>query len=211
MSKDDWFRNKEWDDEIAATFEVKLRRARSKEQYLRIQAGTLKELRPDVTHILLDEYFKLPDQFDAAQAHVDRAGAYLTQGKVSDAILSYESALNREIVFPNLKTGAYVDLPFLVATHKITDQFDRALDLLLQHKSRLMFPVDHFKWNAAHALIAETRNDANAACQYAKAAMDAASRQSSGYQFHPTIGLVSNTLAEVLDRMRRLSDSYLET
>ena len=38
MSRDDWFRHTAWNDKIAAQFEAKLKRARRKDQYLRIQA-----------------------------------------------------------------------------------------------------------------------------------------------------------------------------
>jgi hypothetical protein len=40
MNRDDWFRNTTWNDKIAAQFEAKLKRARQKGQYIRIQACT---------------------------------------------------------------------------------------------------------------------------------------------------------------------------
>jgi len=48
---DDWFRNTTWDDAIERAFDEKLRRARMKEQYLRIQASTLARSHPEVTSI----------------------------------------------------------------------------------------------------------------------------------------------------------------
>ncbi|MEE9393218.1 MAG: hypothetical protein V3W41_12000 [Planctomycetota bacterium] len=46
---DDWYLNPTWNDQIAATFETGLERARHKEQYLRIQVGCLSKAKPLVT------------------------------------------------------------------------------------------------------------------------------------------------------------------
>lgn len=204
MSEPEWFRNADWNDEIAAAFEDRLRRARRKEQYLRIQASTLRKTHPEVAIVLLDRYFMLPEQSDAAQAHVDKAGALLALGRVDEAILAYESALSREEAFPKLLTQAYVELPYLVATHEIESQYPRALHLLGVHKGRIMFPVDSFKWNAARALIAKAVGEPSLPYEYAKLALEAASLEHSGFQNHPDAGLVTNALAEVKDRVRRL-------
>ncbi|MFO1465449.1 MAG: hypothetical protein U1F35_03250 [Steroidobacteraceae bacterium] len=96
----DWFRNATWNASIEQTFEDKFRRARRKEQYLRIQACTLAHSHPDVALRLLDRYFTLPNHSDHAQAHVDRATAYLALGRVADALAAYEDALTRESAFP---------------------------------------------------------------------------------------------------------------
>ena len=65
---DDWFRNTTWNDDVARRFEEKLRRARRKEQYLRIQACTLATTYPHVALDLLERYFALSDDFGHAQA-----------------------------------------------------------------------------------------------------------------------------------------------
>jgi hypothetical protein len=207
MSRQDWYRNAIWNDDIAAAFESKLRRARSKEQYLRIQACTLTESHPEIAHSLLDRYFELPNQFDAAQAHVDRANAFLARGKVHEAVSAYEGALVREAIFPNLRTQAYIELPYLVATRKIHSHYFRAQSLLDEHKERLMFAVDHFKWNAAQALITHALGKFDMTHKFARAALDAASQEHSGFRYHPTVGLIPNTLAEVHERIRRMCDA----
>ncbi len=125
----DWFRNIIWNESVERAFDEKLRRAKRKEQYLRIQACTLARSHPEVALKLLDRYFELPDDFDHAQAHVDRATALVALGRVNDAIAAYEAALGREAAFPNLQTEAYLELPFLIATRGIREQYDRALEL----------------------------------------------------------------------------------
>jgi tetratricopeptide (TPR) repeat protein len=207
MSTDDWFRNATWNEAIASEFEAKLRRARRKEQYLRIQACTLARTNPAVAHALLDRYFELSDDYDHAQAHVDRACAYIAEEKTEDAVTAYEKALQRESAFPHLLTQAYVDLPYLIATRGMVKHFSRAIELLNSHQSRLTFPVDHFKWNAAQALILQALGKGAAAAMHANAALAAASRDSSGFRFHPGVGLVSNAFGEVEAQMRRLCDA----
>ena len=67
MARDDWFRNENWNPAIEGAFFAKLRRARDKSQYLRIQACTLARKEPLVLR-LLNEYFTQANQFDRAQA-----------------------------------------------------------------------------------------------------------------------------------------------
>ena len=71
MSNEDWYRNNSWNDEIESHFMDKLKRARRKDQYLRIQASTLSDVEPKVAISLLEKYFELEDDFDHAQAYCD--------------------------------------------------------------------------------------------------------------------------------------------
>jgi tetratricopeptide (TPR) repeat protein len=152
MATDDWFRNKDWSPALESRFFEKLRRARQKAQYLRIQASYLERSHPEVALALLEQYFALGEDFDLASAFVVQATAYLSLGNVGQAVKSYESAIMRENEFPNLRTSAWLDLPTLVAARRIESRYSAALDLLVQHKSEVMFPVDEFKYFAAHAL-----------------------------------------------------------
>ena len=207
MSAEDWYRNTEWTDAIAAHFEEKLRKARRKEQYLRIQASTLAPHHPAVALKLLERYFALPDDFDHAQAHVDRATALLTLGRVEDGLASYEAALAREGAFPKLQTQAYLELPFVIGVNAIESRYDRALEVLEKYKSRLTFPVDYFKWNTARALILAARGDSVGATANAKSALEAASREKSGFRHHPSVGLVTEDHRDVLQRLIRYCDA----
>lgn len=205
MGREDWYRNKVWNSDIESAFFAKLKRARDKAQYLRIQACTLANIYPEIALRLLDEYFLLPSEHDRAQAHVDRATSYLTLGNVEQAISSYESALAREAEFPKCLTQAYIDLPYFIVSRELTSHYDKARELLGNHVQRLMFPIDYFKWNACQALIAKAKNQASEATRYASEALNAAQKTSSGFQYHPTIGLVSNEHSEVLTRLSAVS------
>jgi tetratricopeptide (TPR) repeat protein len=204
MSRDDWYRNAAWNDAIAASFDAKLRRAKHKGQYLRNQAGALVERQPDVALALLDRYFEIPDQFDAAEAYCCRALAYLKQGHIEQALDAYENALAREAKFPQVLTQAYLGFPYEVATKGLTKHYSRARELLDQSRNRLTFPVEHFKWNTAQALIATDEAHGAGAYAFARAAIEASERSESGMRHHPTIGLVTDTYADVLARLRKL-------
>lgn len=207
MRTNEWFRNTSWDEDSAAEFEARLRRAKRKEQYLRIQASTLAHTKPLVAHALLDRYFALTDDFDHAQAHVDRASAYLAEGKFAEAIGAYKAALAREAAFKKLLTQAYVDLPYLVATHHVQAEYSQAVELLEVHKGRLMFPIDHFKWNAAYAFISQALGRSASGKIFAQSALAAAAKDTSGLLHHPSVGLVTKTFSEVEDQLRRWRDA----
>ncbi len=200
----DWFRNNAWNASIEQAFDEKLRRARRKEQYLRIQASTLARAHPDVALRLLDRYFELPNDFDHAQAHVDRATAYLALDRVADALGAYEDALARESAFPKLKTEAYIAFPYLVAARGIREHYARALELLLLHRSRLMFPVDHFRWHTARALIAGAAGESGTAKAHSQQALEAAALEHSGFRYHPSVGLVTDQFGETIKRLEAL-------
>jgi tetratricopeptide (TPR) repeat protein len=197
----DWFRNTTWNEAVERAFDEKLRRAKRKEQYLRIQACTLARSYPEVALKLLDRYFELPDDFDHAQAHVDRATALLSMDRVENAITSYEAALAREVCFPKLQTKAYLDLPYLIATRGIRAHYDRALEVLQCHVARLMFPVDHFRWHAARALIAADLKEAEIARRHAEQAIEAAGHEHSGFRYHPSVGLVTAEYDNVVRKL----------
>lgn len=199
----DWFRNTSWDDSIERIFNEKLRRAkRNGPQYLRIQACTLARSHPEVALKLLDQYFQLPDHFDRAQAYADRATVLLALGRVEEAISAYESALAREATLPNFRTRAYLDLPYLIAKHGKRSLYDRALEILKVHQTELMFSVDHFLWNAVHALIAMDLQKTAIAKPYAERALEAATRKDFGLRYHPSAGLVTEKYADLIEKLQ---------
>lgn len=207
MAAEDWFRNREWNSSIEEAFFRKLGRARRKEQYLRIQASTLASSHPKVALRLLEQYFKLKDDFDHAQAHVDQATAYIALNRLDEAIESYESAIERERDFPRLQTQAVLDLPFLIATRRIERLYDRCLELLSESRGQLMFPVDHFRWHAANALILSARRRTSTAREHALQALGAAAKDKSGFRNHPSVGLVGNRYQELRNELERLSQT----
>ncbi|WP_020412925.1 hypothetical protein [Microbulbifer variabilis] len=204
MSNEDWYRNEEWSEEIESMFFEKLKRARRKEQYLRIQACTIASTEPDVALSLLEQYFQLKDDFDHARAYCDMATAYIAKGQIKNAISSYVKALERESVFPNLKTEAYILYPMLIVEYKLTDLYQSANEALDEHQERVMFPVDHFRWHAAKAIISADSGNNEQAVNHAGHALDAAQIKKSGFRFHQSLGLVGKEYKGVVNELRAI-------
>lgn len=200
----DWYRNITWDDSIEAAFDRKLSRSKLKEQYLRVQASTLAKTYPEVSLKLLERYFELPDKSYHAQAYVDRATACLALGRVDEAIEAYEAAIAREEKFPELATQAHLELPFTIAVRRVREQYDRALEALEKYSERMLFPVDFFKWHAAKAIIAADQEQPDRAGKQAAEALRQAKRTFSGFESHPTSGLVKNRFNDLKEALRAL-------
>ena len=187
-SKDrDWFRNKNWNAEVAASFDAKLKRARDKQQYLRIQASYLAGGQPEVALALLDRYFALGDHFDMAAAFVDQSTAHLARRDTDAALHSLQRALARERERPNLQTQARCAYADLVVSEPRPDLFDDVLAVLDEKQGDITFPVDKFVWHAVRAIIYDVRG-VPAARQAAVSALRLAEVTSSGFDRHPTSG-----------------------
>ncbi len=202
LKRHEWFRNTSWNSETEAAFFKKLARARDKSQYLRIQACTLADRCPEVALRLLDQYFATGKHFGVAQAHVDRATAYRCLNQLEAAIVAYEAALD---VDPTLSTQAYVELPFLIATERLSQHYDRAISLLEAHEDRPAWPLERFRWSCALALIRAERGDHRAAQEAARRALAALSETQSGFRYHPQLGLVRKTDESLLKQLKELA------
>jgi tetratricopeptide (TPR) repeat protein len=193
VARHDWYRNSSWNADIESDFRQRLRRARDKSQYLRIQAFHLAESHPQVALSLLDQYFALGDHVDKAQAHVDRARAFVELDDVDAAISSYEEALTREREFPGWKTQAYLDYACLVTNVRATRLYVRAMEVLDAHRERPVFPVDRYRANGARAILLQELARTDEAPFFADLAMAAAREVESGFRYHKHLGLVKST------------------
>ncbi|MEM6538573.1 MAG: hypothetical protein AAF668_12700 [Pseudomonadota bacterium] len=193
----DWYRNEKWNPQIEEAFFAKLKRARKKDQYLKVQAYHLKDTRPEIALRLLDEFFSLKEDFFLAGAHSIAASALLALGRIDEAVEAYEAALRREEVFPNLKTNTCIELPFLIADRNLTSKFDRALEILATHQNDpvLAFPLARYMWHASKAVLLK-RSNVELAREHAREALDAMGERESGFRYHQNLGLVETKITK---------------
>lgn len=195
MGKHDWYRSRDWNDEIDADFRAKLSRSRSsRAQYLQIQASMLTERYPTVSLKLIDEYFETGDSLFVPAAHEVRARAYRSLGEIKDAVQAYKAALSWEQRHPHFVTDARIDLPRLVSEAGLTEEYDYAWDILNSRFSTTdhAYPSVRYQWNGVCALIAQAQGEAELAREFAERALRA-SQAPSPFLRHQDVGLVQTT------------------
>jgi hypothetical protein len=126
----EWFRNKEWDDEIEAAFNVRLAKARNKAQYLNIQAYTLLTTHPHVAANLATRAIACADVSETPRAGLYLGTALAVAGDLAGAISALEGAIQAEKSEPMFRTAAHLDQALLIALAKRVDMYDLALERL---------------------------------------------------------------------------------
>jgi hypothetical protein len=207
VTANDWFRQTEWSSEIERDFFAKLAKARAqRDQYLVIQAVTLADTHSEVALRLIDHYFKTKTKIhDDVRALDAKARAYISLGPTSDAVGTMKEILDFERLGPSHKTNTFTQFPYLVATHRISSEYDAALKTLNEREADLVFPVSRFQWHAAMSFINLERNNNELAKIHAKLALDVASVKDSGFRHHPGIGLVNERYGDALNELRHIA------
>lgn len=208
MARDDWYRNKSWNDEIEATFRAKLARARSmRPQYLVIQAGMISGSHPDAAIGLVDEYLGEFCGIDYPTAQCVRADAHLAKREIIDAVDAFKCALEWEGANPGVTTGATLCLARLVVEQELTEQYDFVWNVLHDRKDRiaLEWPANRYDWHGCCALILAQRGDHSQAKEHAEAALEAARETQSPFRHHRGLGLVNSSENAFRSKLKNLA------
>jgi hypothetical protein len=210
-TRNDWFRKTKWSSKDAEEFEQHLARARSQRtQYLKLQAWHLAETGrvevADVAIRLARRYLEQdPCGLFKAQAHLIIAKASATKQDVPGALQAYREAISAEAQDRGPRSSAILDYVWFVATHQAVDAFDDALMAMDSYdKSRLMFPIEQYRFFGALAFIADEMNDREHARRMARNALDAAGKVGP-FRRHRRVGVVSGIPAHIRNRIRQLS------
>lgn len=203
----EWFRNEHWNPEIEAKFFERLNRSRSQKfQYLIIQAYNLLQKHPAIALRLCDQAIAMGDNLQSASAHLYRSYALGSLGRTREELDALRAAVEAERRMPNYIVGAARAYALLVATKPYPKYFDDALKLLSQNPPKSAFPLEHFQWNAAAALISYARGFQEEARRNAAVAVQSAERTRSGYSRHAGLGLVGNDHDALIEKMRLIAE-----
>ena len=206
MSRNDWYRQTTWSAANQAAFFAKLRRARNKAQYLRIQALYLQEEHPEEALKLLDAYFEVADEdIDLALAWAQRADCGIALGREQQVLQSFRECFRREQAFAGQRTNGYLSFGLWVARNRRTELYDEVLAVFAARERWPLFPDTRYRFNAVLALMADDCGNAKAASAYARLALEAASATDSGLPRHPDLGLVRHRHDDVEARLRDLA------
>lgn len=207
MAPDDWFRNENWNERIEADFFEKLGRARSRrDQYLAIQALTLATTQPKIALRLVSDYFDTrKNDFCDYQALIARATAFESLKDFNAAVATYKELISWQSRRSNVEAGGGLRLAYLVATEKLAEHFDFALEQLESVPDAALFPVAEFERHAAAALIFSEVQEPALARSHADRALKAANIRRTGLQYHQVVGLVSSKHRKVVRAIRKLA------
>jgi tetratricopeptide (TPR) repeat protein len=206
MSADEsWFRNVDWSPAIAERFEAALRQTRDPSQFLRIQATSVAPRHPEVALQLLERYFALPVRLFDAWARELHGRLLVDRGDGAAALQSYLAALEAERLKPHVVSRAHLRLAELVLRRDDDARYLEALAALQAREGHTETVPDEYARAAASAQLCERLGDALRARDYARAALDAASRPESGIGFAGGRGLIREQHGPRLERLRRLA------
>jgi hypothetical protein len=105
----------------------------------------------------------------------------------------------------NVKTAAYRSFAWLIATEPIPQFYDEALAALDEFGNHEMFPIEQYESSASRALIYQAKKRFDSGKSWAREALNAASKDSSGFRYHSKLGLVQNPEGTIFEQLKKLS------
>jgi len=195
----DWYRRKTWTKIDEEEFFAKLGRARKdgRAQYLKIQAIELVDSKDQkllkVAEMLLNKMLtEYPDDnFNKGSALHTLGNIYKEREENTVAIDYYKKALDFEIVYPNVKTQAYLNYSELIIKTNETSKFGEVEDILIERQPKLLFPLEKYIVNSILSIINKHNGKTERAFFYAELAEQNANTETSDLRYHKKLGLVN--------------------
>ena len=223
MNRHDWFRNKTWSDDIAAAFEARLKRSRSrfaKAQALRFQGEDLirsgdpkmqkigEELvqrvisdYPDVTMQVTMAHETLGDYYYGIEDYFAAEKSYRMVPQVMD-----KNGNGTTEIWPAKLASAI----FFSGQHDKYVEAKQMVKLLLHQDRQPLFNSSLFQCFLILARLSKALGGEQEARIYAEKALTLASIKTPQFQRHPTIGIVQ-TDKKILRELRDLAKKTLSS
>ncbi len=221
MGKEDWYRRKTWTTLDQSEFFERLNRSRSafhKAQYLRIQAYILHEAglsKPalDLLDIVFERY---PEDSELSSCYLQAAEARAHLGEIEAAVNAFRQSIAAQRNYPNSRNLCWLDYGYFVVEKNLTNLYSEVFAVFEEfvEEEGMMFASSGYKFFATLALIAASRGERVAARDMAVRALEMSEVKSSGFRYHPKVGLLRKTdftLEEKLTRLARGTDEEIST
>lgn len=209
----DWYRNTDWDADIADIFYCKLNKAQPKNrpQYLSIQAQTLAQNSPQQALRLLESFFKSPIELRKSEtlvALIVKGKLLLRSDRIGDGIKALEDACILESETKNVTAGAWLELGFAIAEHNLVCHFEQGLEALrCDDAATAIFPVQQFKKCSAAAIFHQKLGNTDKAIRLANIAITAAQTTDTSIGHYKNLGLVGTQYPKILKRLYWISSA----
>ena len=203
MANDDWYRNTNWNKEIAADFEARLKRSRgafNKAQYLRIQASYLLDsLSKEYQLIgvnLMERLIKdFPtEEFSVISGQEELGDFYLKQNDYENAEQFFRIVTNYyQDTNSRGGTSAMADLKLAETILKSNkkNKFSEAYELVNKYPiDELTFNDNKFYYAQLRAQLCDVMNKNEEAKEFAKTAIELSKIKVAQFSRHKTVGLV---------------------
>jgi hypothetical protein len=218
MGREEWYRAPTWTAEQQELFESKLKRARKRVGYMRVQgsvlAGSDKRSDRDAGKKLLRR--AIAEGTKGSIDSIDYGEGYWAMfvlgkaeerhGNFEAAAAAYRGVHEARESLPGLRLPAALHLAALIAKAGWTEKFAEANALLdwTWERDRPIFRNQIFDYCVARARIASGLGNDDAAAHFAGEALAIASVDEPQLPRHPTVGLVEPD-QRILREMRRLA------
>ncbi|RZA00185.1 MAG: tetratricopeptide repeat-containing protein [Sphingobacteriaceae bacterium] len=194
----DWYRQKTWSKTIEDFFYAKLARARKdgRAQYLKVQAIELIETKDNellnVAETLIAKLFlEYPeDKFNRPCALEALGKIYQLRQNFDKAIEYYKQAIDFEIVYPQVKTQAYLYYSELVVKSEKTNLYELVEKVILERINDVFFPIEKYIGYSILSIISNHKKDFKQAEHFAKLSELYATKETSGLRYHKYLGVV---------------------
>jgi tetratricopeptide (TPR) repeat protein len=155
-------------------------------------------------HLLGVLFDRWPERTELAAAAYQLATCHLTLGDTAAALQAFRRALQVEQKFPNVRTQAAIELPWVIATRGLESEYAEALSVLAACEPA-PFPIMRYKLHGASAVMLASTGRVAEAAEHARAALHAAQATESGMRNHKRLGLVPDLNSDVANRLRVLA------
>jgi tetratricopeptide (TPR) repeat protein len=209
-SKPDWYRRTTWTTADQAEYFAKLKRARdsSRPRYLVIQASnlagtadpTLLDGAETLIKILFADY---PDDKFNRSAGLEVLGDIYRLRQVYDtAMVYYKKSIDFEHEYPNVRSNAFLQFSELAVKLNKREFYPFVEALLSERLEHYPFPIYKYKIYSLLSVINKANGHNAKASELAELAEKFAALQTSGFRYHPTVGVVTERDAD-LDRLMK--------